>query len=250
MSPSDLAAHEKREFASEIKFLLDPATATAVREWARARLVADPNAEGFAGDTYTVTSLYFDTPELDVFHRQGLHRHSKFRIRRYSAGSLFFERKLKIRGRLAKHRTPVTLADVADLSSGLASGAAGFWFQQKISARRLQPQCQIGYRRTARVLMSPAGPIRMTLDDSVCAQRAGAIRFDDSGAMVPVTDRVILELKFRRDLPALFRELVASFALNPVSFSKYRAALPLIGLVPGAIAATVASEKKSQCQSS
>lgn len=250
MSPSDLAAHEKREFASEIKFLLDPATAEAVREWGRARLVADPNARGFAGDTYQVTSLYFDTPELDVFHREGPHRHSKFRVRRYGTDSFFFERKLKIRGRLAKRRTPVTPAEIAALGSGLAAASPGFWFQEKIAMRRLQPQCQIGYRRTARVLMSHTGPIRMTLDDSVQARRAGAVRFEDGSATVPVTDRVILELKFRRDLPALFRELVASFALNAVSFSKYRAAMPLIGLVPVASPVTAPPGNISSCQSS
>ena len=117
MSPSALDAHEKREFASEIKFLLEPEAALAIREWAREKLVADPNAQGFAGDTYTVTSLYFDTPELDVFHRHGLHRHSKFRIRRYGSTTFFFERKLKIRGRLAKKRLPVTPADIAQLNA-------------------------------------------------------------------------------------------------------------------------------------
>ncbi|MEO6567997.1 MAG: polyphosphate polymerase domain-containing protein [Opitutaceae bacterium] len=245
MSPSQLAAHEKREFASEIKFLLDPATATAVRDWARARMVADPNAQGFAGDTYAVTSLYFDTPSLDVFHRQGLHRHSKFRIRRYGDGSFFFERKLKIRGRLAKRRTPVTPAEVVQLAAGLRPDSPGLWFEQKLFARRLQPQCQIKYQRTARVLMSASGPIRLTLDDSICGQPASDIRFDDTRPTVPVTDRVILELKFRRDLPVLFRELLSTFALNPVSFSKYRAALPLIGLVPAASGAPVEAKKIS-----
>jgi hypothetical protein len=242
MSPSQLAAHEKREFASEIKFLLDPATATAVRDWARARMVADPNAQGFAGDTYAITSLYFDTPNLDVFHRQGLHRHSKFRIRRYGDGSFFFERKLKIRGRLAKRRTPVTPAEVVQLAAGLRTDSPGLWFEQKLLARHLQPQCQIKYQRTARVLMSASGPIRLTLDDSVCGQPAGTIGFDDSRSTVPVTDRVILELKFRRDLPVLFRELLSTFALNPVSFSKYRAALPLIGLVPAPVPAAAAEK--------
>lgn len=250
MSPSDLAAHEKREFASELKFLVDPGAAAAVREWARSRLVADPNAQGFAGDTYEVTSLYFDTPELDVFHRQGLHRHSKFRIRRYGSGSMFFERKLKIRGRLAKRRTPISLADVVGLASGLSGSSDGFWFHQKISARRLQPQCQITYQRTARVLMSSSGPIRMTLDDGVVAKTAREIGFDDTRPSVAVTDRVILELKFRRDLPALFRELVATFGLNPVSFSKYRAAVPLIGLLPESVVPVLGDPKISQCQSS
>jgi hypothetical protein len=245
MSPSALAAHEKREFASEIKFLLEPATAVAIREWARERLVADPNAQGFAGDTYTVTSLYFDTPELDVFHRQGLHRHSKFRVRRYGSGTYFFERKLKIRGRLAKKRLPVTAADLRQLAAGPVPGWPGLWFQQKIAGRRLQPQCQISYQRTARVLMTPAGPIRLTLDDSVRAQRTREVRFDDVAPTVPVTDRVILELKFRRDLPVLFRELVATFGLNPVPYSKYRAAMPLLGVVPGAVSETQPSEKIS-----
>jgi hypothetical protein len=245
MSPSDLAAHEKREFASEIKFLLDPVTAVAVHEWAREKLVADPNAQGFTGDTYTVTSLYFDTPELDVFHREGLHRHSKFRIRRYGSTTFFFERKLKIRGRLAKRRLPVVPADLARLAAVPEPGWAGLWFQQKISARRLQPQCQISYQRTARVLMSPSGPIRLTLDDSVRAQRAADIRFDDSVSTVPVTDRVILELKFRRDLPVLFRDLVAKFALNPVPYSKYRAAMPLLGVVAGRVSVGRNAEKIS-----
>lgn len=240
MSPSALAAHEKREFASEIKFLLDPATAAAVRDWARARLVADPNAQGYAGDTYTVTSLYFDTPTLDVFHRQGPHRHSKFRVRRYGAGSFFLERKLKIRGLLAKRRTPVAAEDLAQLAAPhAAAGWPGLWFRQKIAARRLRPQCQIGYQRTARVMMSPTGPIRLTLDEAVRAQPISEFGFVDPSSAVAVTDRVILELKFRRDLPALFRQLVADFALNAVSFSKYRAAMPLIGLAPAGVTTPV-----------
>lgn len=233
MSPSALVAHEKREFASEIKFLLDPATAVAVRAWARERLVADPNAQGFAGDTYEVTSLYFDTPDLDVFHRRGLHEHSKFRVRRYGDETFYFERKLKIRGRLAKRRVPATPADVARLSGPPgAADWAGLWFQKKIAGRRLQPQCQISYERTARVLMTTAGPIRLTLDEASRALPMDEIRFQDASAAVPVTERVILELKYRRDFPVLFRELVAQFTLNPLPFSKYRAALPVLGLVP------------------
>lgn len=235
MSPSALAAHERREFASEIKFLLDPATAELVRAWARANLGADPNAQGPAADTYAVTSIYFDTAGLDVFHRRGRHHHSKFRVRRYGGGPLFFERKLKIRGRLAKRRTPVTAADVTCLSGPLAAVTwPGFWFQQKLTARQLQPQCQIDYERTARVLATAAGPIRLTLDEAIRARPAQEICFHDATVTTPVTDRVVLELKYRRELPALFRTLIGQFALNPLPFSKYRTALPALGLVPAA----------------
>lgn len=250
MSPSVSATRDKREFATELKFLLDPAVADSIRAWARERLVADPHAQGFAGDTYNITSLYFDTAALDVFHRRGLHRHSKFRVRRYGDGSLFLERKLKVRGRLAKHRTPLSPAELerwAEVPHDLAP--ANRWFQQRVAARQLQPWCQIDYRRMARVLMSPAGPIRLTLDESIGARPARSVRFDDTSPTQRVTDRVVLELKFRRDLPALFRDLVATFALNPVSFSKYRAALPLLGLVPSP-APLSPEEKLPVCQTS
>ncbi len=240
MSPSAVAAHEKREFASEIKFILDPATAARVRAWARERLVADPNAQGAAGDTYTVASLYLDTPTLDVFHRRGGHRHSKFRVRRYGGTTLFFERKLKVRGLLAKRRTPVTAADVVHLASApFAANSPALWFQQKLAARQLRPHCQIDYDRTARVLMTPAGPIRLTLDEGIRARPATDLQFQDAVAPIPVTDRVVLELKYRRTFPALFRELVETFALNPQPFSKYRAALPVLGLAPAPAPAAV-----------
>ena len=247
MSPTALGAQEKREFASEIKFLLDPVIAGRVREWARTRLVADPNAQGFAGDAYEITSLYLDTPALDVFHRRGQHQHSKFRVRRYGGSTLFFERKLKVHGLLAKRRTPVTPDDVVRLAAGRAGSAdwVGHWFQQKIAGRRLRPQCQIDYERTARVLMTPAGPIRLTLDEGIRTRAISEIEFRDATAATAVTDRVVLELKYRRDLPALFRELVETFALNPIRFSKYRAALPALGLVPAPAQATDILEKIS-----
>ena len=71
MSPStDL--RENREFASEIKFLVSPALADQIRDWARGRLAPDPNAAGGSGDAYLVTSLYFDTGQFDVFHVKAL----------------------------------------------------------------------------------------------------------------------------------------------------------------------------------
>ena len=195
MSPSDLAAHEKREFASEIKFLLDPATAGLIRSWARERLVADPNAQGFTGDTYSVTSIYLDTALLDVFHRRGLHQHSKFRVRRYGGATFFFERKLKIRGRLAKRRTAVSPLDLAQLSAAgvIPADWPGRWFAQKVSGRKLRPQCQIDYERTARVLMTPAGPIRLTLDEGIRARTTSQIEFCDAPTAIPVTDRVTID---------------------------------------------------------
>jgi hypothetical protein len=233
MSPSALAAHERREFASEIKFLIDPATAVRVREWARQHLAADPNASGPTGDTYHVTSLYFDTPDFSVFHRRGWLRYSKFRIRRYGTSTIFLERKLKVSGRVAKRRTAITATELAHLEQPLLAQAwPGAWFRHKTGARQLRPVCQIDYQRTARVLATPSGPIRLTLDEAICAMPIRDQRFQERTHSNALTDRVVLELKFRRDLPVLFRELAGQFALTPHPFSKYRTAVQSLGLVP------------------
>ena len=102
------------------------------------------------------------------------------------------------------------LADLDHLALSCATPAwPGLWFLQRASARRLRPVCQVDYLRTARVLATPDGPIRLTLDEALRAQPIQEPRFRNPAEAIRLTDRVILELKYRRDLPVLFRELVA-----------------------------------------
>jgi hypothetical protein len=49
-----------------VKFVLPRELAHEVRAWSRERLPADPHGGGLAADTYTITTLYFDTPSLQV----------------------------------------------------------------------------------------------------------------------------------------------------------------------------------------
>jgi len=106
-----------------------------------------------------------------VFHRNGSYGRSKYRIRRYGRSDVAcLERKLKTRGLLAKRRSPVELEELPRLNNGDPEpGWAGQWFHQRLQARRLDPVCRIQYRRTARVAMTRNGPIRLTLDDAICA---------------------------------------------------------------------------------
>jgi hypothetical protein len=98
-------------FTSEIKFLLDASVGAQIREWARARLDADPHGHGEWSDEYRVSSVYFDTGARDVFHRRGSYGRSKYRIRRYQQNpTVFLERKLRNGSRLSKRRTAVDVA--------------------------------------------------------------------------------------------------------------------------------------------
>jgi hypothetical protein len=234
MSPST-DIRESREFATEIKFLVEPAIAEKIRTWARARMAPDPNAAGESGDLYKITSLYFDTEQFDVFHRKGSFGRSKYRIRRYGeSGVAFLERKLKTRGLLTKRRSIVKLNELQRLEdNGAEPGWAGHWFYRRLAARRLKLICQISYRRTARVAPTNFGPIRLTLDDHIRASPSAGLVFKDTrdGATLSPS-HIILELKYRLEMPVLFKLLVEEFALNPQPLSKYRLAAVALGCVP------------------
>jgi hypothetical protein len=57
-----------------------------------------------------------------------------------------------------------------------------------------------------------------------------ALRGSSTGARV-CADHIILELKYRIALPALFKQLVEQVALTPRAVSKYRLAALALGLV-------------------
>jgi hypothetical protein len=168
-----------------------------------------------------------------VFHRRGSYGRSKYRIRRYGDGdTIFLERKLREPTVLAKRRTPTGLDALIRLDGQPGEAWAGGWFHERLSARRLRPVCQVSYARTAR-LAAGETLARMTLDEQLVVVPADRLAFTAPGAVpaIPVLEeQVILELKFRYQLPAVFRRLVETFALQPSRASKYR--LGMSTLVP------------------
>jgi hypothetical protein len=225
MSPS-LQTRENRARAWEIKFLVNPALAEQIRGWARSRLMSDPNGRGAHRDSYQISSLYFDTEQLDVFHRRGSFGRGKYRIRRYGESDwVFLERKLRTRQQLTKRRVMVELGDLEQLGETAPQDDwAGYWFYRRLRLRQLGPVCQVTYHRTARIALTQYGPIRLTLDSHLRARPADSPWFSAAGGMAFCGDQVILELKFRQAMPVLFKCLVEEFVLNPKRISKYRLA--------------------------
>ena len=235
MSPST-DVRERREFASEIKFIVPSALAEQLSDWARAHLMADPNAGGASGDTYRITSLYFDTEAFDVFNRRGSFGRSKLRVRRYGATELLFlERKLRTRGLLAKRRSIISPRELDRLAEEEPDRHwLGYWFHRRLLARGLKPVCQVSYQRLARVAMTPYGPIRLTIDCDLHGTPVDGLKFTGEKGSPLLDGSSILELKFRRELPVLFKNLLQEFALNPQPFSKYRQAVKILDPAPAA----------------
>jgi hypothetical protein len=235
--PDHAGSIEKRDAAFELKFLLPKDIAEAALAWARHHLSPDPHAQGAEGDGYRVNSLYFETPRMDVYLRNGSYGKSKYRVRRYgNESSLFLERKLKSRGLVSKRRTRVPDRELVFLDGAESSADwGGRWFRRRLEARRLLPKCQITYQRVARIGTAPEGPVRLTVDDQLRCFLSGEYQVSEEGKWVSLLpDRCILELKYRVNMPQVFQVLVDELALKPQPISKYRLAIQAFGLDPQA----------------
>ena len=211
--------------AFELKFLVDDERAAEVERWARQHLAGDAYGDPALGGAYRTTSLYCDTPDLDVYHRAGWYRRRKFRIRSY-AGSplLFLERKSRRGDRVAKRRTSIAAEQLPRLADAAAvRDWPGYWFHRRVAKRRLGPACQIVYQRTAFVGTDPQAALRLTLDREIHGKLTDRWSLSPAaGGIRLLAGQVILELKFRSTLPPEFKQLIAAMNLNATSVSKYR----------------------------
>jgi hypothetical protein len=227
----------REEPAFELKFNLDEAKALAVADWAARHLQLDPNARPELGNAYRIHGLYFDTAGLDVFHRSPGYKKKKYRLRRYGADPLvFLEQKRKSAGRVAKKRVQVAEEELARLREIPTEEAwSGSWFHRRLNVRNLEPSCLVSYHRQAYFGHNAEGPLRLTLDRNVKSQTATCWTVTEVLDGVPILcQRVLLELKYRRHLPALFKGLMQDFALTPGPLSKYRLAITALGRAPAA----------------
>ena len=227
-------SRETRDFARELKFLVDERLAPDLRQWARLHLSRDAFGSGPYGDEYTTTSLYFETPAFDVYHRRGSYGRSKFRIRRYgSADIVFLERKFRTSRLLAKRRTTVPIPEMDHLAAPTPDpGWPGYWFHRRVLLRGLSPLIQMSYDRTARVGMASAGTMRMTIDTNLRVLPMPDRAFIPGVGFPLIEGECIVELKYRVTLPALFKQLVETFRLAPSPVSKYRIGLGALDYAP------------------
>jgi hypothetical protein len=217
--------------AYEIKFLLSESEAREVERRLRSRMALDPHADPAMGNTYLVTSVYFDTPAFDVFRRSEGFRRRKFRVRQYgSAPTVFLEQKTKSQQRVRKRRTAVPIEELPVLD-GAANGWPGAWFGARLTARGLRPVCRVSYQRLAFVGASPDGPLRLTFDRAAHGAAAdGAQPKRVANGSTLLNDEVIAEFKFLGAMPAVFKSVIEGLQLTSRPVSKYRRCVEAVGL--------------------
>lgn len=226
-------ADVRTKWGYEIKLLASDAAVEAVLDWARATLA--PTGER----PFPIRSLYFDTPDLDIYHRTGKQGRRKYRVRRCGEESVVaLERKTKSKGRVRERRTIVAGDDLPRLRDLYeTAGWDGEWFQRDLLERRLEPVCRIDYERLLHEGVVEGQPVRLTVDRHVrCAPASGIDLADEASEVVPVLHDNIVEIHFAAALPAGLKTLLRDLNLSPRGVSKYRLGIEACGLGDNAYA--------------
>ncbi len=237
VSPSIKDEDDTASTSYEMKFLI-PAEATEfIRRWATEHMGLDPHADP-DGDGYLTTTLYLDTPQLDVYHRGTGYKRKKYRIRRYgNSNEAFVECKSRKGDATSKQRCNIPLDQVSRLGSPeTGDGWIAEGFRQEIEKRGLLPICRISYLRSAWMAPSSTGPMRLTIDRQICGIPADNWQLDPViGGKHILETQYVLEFKFRETMPLPFKSLLEQAVLNAAAVSKYRRWMHAsLGSAPGA----------------
>jgi hypothetical protein len=222
MSSPDLTATHVRS-GTELKFIVDEAKVEMLLD--KLTTTLGPDTYGGGDGTYSVASLYLDTPTLGSFTRD---LPGKWRLRRYGVEDIIHvEYKAKpAPGQVVKHRSTVKSADIETL----ASSPKPKWFARDVEANALMPTQLVSYTRQAYMGVVDGIDLRVTLDHDVRAVPVDAFVVPERGekAKTIVSGRV-LEVKFEDAPPTGFLARLSELGLEPMSFSKYRMAMICAG---------------------
>jgi hypothetical protein len=191
----------------------------------------DAHAGGAGRPSYTVRSVYFDTPDLRDYAQKvsGDEQRVKVRVRAYDApgGPVFLEVKRKRGGAVWKDRAVLDAADVLPVLAGgpaLGEAARRFVFRLRRDGRR--PVLLVVYDREPLVgRLDPS--LRVTLDRRLRVQPYPVVGADlaglygEAGLRPALRDHFILEVKFDRAFPSWFGPVITRLGLRREALSKY-----------------------------
>ena len=213
----------------EFKYLMDrralPALRRALRVWCDLDTNAGPD------NTYALRSLYFDAPDLRLFHANEREAPDRFkaRIRCYpEAASSPVLAEIKFRSGDVIRKTRTRLPE-GDWTAGLRAGPLDP-FVVRMHRHDLRPVVLVDYRREA--WMSRVDDYaRVSIDSAIRCQASDRLSLDaHPGRWRPIdhpgltwthSSPLVVELKWAECAPAWMVQLVTSLDLLRHSFSKY-----------------------------
>ena len=181
--------------------------------------------------SYTVRSLYFDTPDDKDFHdklnEQNLRR--KIRLRIYDSQDQLAKLELKQKENIYQKKRSLTInkEDALALISGNYSVLLSYHepFAAEMfaimSSEFYRPKSIIEYQR--RAFIAKGNNIRVTFDSSIRATEFNFDLFSHSLPLYPILncDRTIMEIKYNHFLPSYLSDILSQIDRRSVTSSKY-----------------------------
>ncbi len=218
------------DYRHEIKHIITPADAAAIRTNLSAVARLDPNAVR-SGGRYLVRSLYFDDPWDTALHEKldGVNQRKKYRIRYYNDdfSYIVLECKIKRDGVGVKPQEVLSLEETRRILSGDIAWMAEsgrplltvLYVDMKL--RCLRPKVVVEYKRVPYVYAP--GNVRVTIDWNIRTAKPDQF-LEPQGLTLPIEEDVILlEVKWDEYLPSIIRQAVALKSRQGSAFSKYAA---------------------------
>lgn len=236
---------EQKPFRFEFKYPIDFLTARLVEEdLLRFGMEKDPEVSP-GQDTYTVSSLYFDSLLLgDYYDKSGGFPHrKKIRARMYDSvftnttPAVWFEIKEKHDMAIGKKRLKLTNGQWRRIAAGelIVPEQEGWNEAQKNVWNEIRWYMALEGRKPivfVRYVRKPfvsrfLSDIRITLDSHIEACKSENLWYD--AGMAPIAERsVVLEVKYSRALPYWWGEIVRKHNLSRSAFSKYASGIDAV----------------------
>ena len=195
----------------------------------------DPSVKKHGADSYTVNSLYFDSPLLDDYYDKagGFLRRKKLRVRIYeplltsTTDEIWLEKKLKHDMHVAKKRIRIPFEHYKELLEGSRARLYALYRDTRYAPEilehflreKLRPHAMVRYQR-APLYTDDLLNIRVTLDSNIEACFSRDLCYPRSMTRVyPGT--TVMEVKFSTLVPSWLKTLIRRLQLERASFSKY-----------------------------
>lgn len=181
--------------------------------------------------SYSIRSLYFDTPDdkdfFEKINEQNLRR--KIRLRIYSPNDTTVKLELKQKENIyqMKRSLLITKDDALALIDGHFSVLLGYndpfaaEMYTIMTKECYRPKVIIEYQR--RAFTAKENRIRITFDSRICATESSTDLFSPNLPLSPVLDynKTILEVKYNQFLPGYLSDIISQIDRRSISSSKY-----------------------------
>lgn len=216
------------DFRHEIKHEINYSDLLTIRQ--RLYAVAYPDPHAIRG-RYFIRSLYFDNLADKALMEKvnGLPVREKFRIRYYNGDTsvIHLEKKSKVDHLGNKQSAPLTAEQAQRIADGDLKWMLDSEFllirelYSKMQTQGIAPKTIVDYTREP--FIYPAGNVRVTLDYNIRSGMRCTDFLNPDCVTVPVSDAIILEVKWDGFLPDIIRDAVSLADRREGAFSKYAA---------------------------